>query len=107
MSEFWIYSEIGFWHVLDIKGYDHILFLIALSAPYAFKDWRRVLILVSVFTLGHTLALMLSVFEIVTIKTSLVEFLIPITILVTGLYNIFTAGKSAKGGNINLIAFIT
>jgi hypothetical protein len=54
MSEFWIYFQIGLRHVLDIKAYDHILFLIALTVPYAFKDWKRVLVLVSVFTLGHT-----------------------------------------------------
>jgi hypothetical protein len=107
MSEFMIYLEIGLRHVLDINAYDHILFLVALTVPYAFKDWKKVLILVSVFTLGHTLALLLSVFEIVTIKASLVEFLIPITILCTAVYNLFTSGKSARKDNINVTGFIT
>ncbi|MDR6966789.1 hypothetical protein J2X31_000787 [Flavobacterium arsenatis] len=107
MSEFLIYLEIGLRHVLDINAYDHILFLVALTVPYAFKDWKKVLILVSVFTLGHTLALFLSVFEIVTIKASLVEFLIPITIFCTAVYNLFTAGKSAKKENISVTGFIT
>lgn len=107
MSEFMIYLEIGLRHVLDINAYDHILFLVALTVPYAFKDWKKVLILVSVFTLGHTLALLLSVFEIVTIKASLVEFLIPITILCTAIYNLFTSGKSAKKDNISVTGFIT
>lgn len=107
MSEFMIYLEIGLRHVLDINAYDHILFLVALTVPYAFKDWKKVLILVSVFTLGHTLALLLSVFEIVTIKASLVEFLIPITILCTAVYNLFTSGKSAKKDNISVTGFIT
>ena len=107
MSEFMIYLEIGLRHVLDINAYDHILFLVALTVPYAFKDWKKVLILVSVFTLGHTMALFLSVFEIVTIKASLVEFLIPITILCTALYNLFTSGKSAKKDNISVTGFIT
>jgi len=102
-----IYLEIGLRHVLDINAYDHILFLVALTVPYAFKDWKKVLILVSVFTLGHTLALLLSVFEIVTIKASLVEFLIPITILCTAVYNLFTSGKSAKKDNISVTGFIT
>ena len=107
MSEFMIYLEIGLRHVLDINAYDHILFLVALTVPYAFKDWKKVVILVSVFTLGHTLALLLSVFEIVTIKASLVEFLIPITILCTAVYNLFTSGKSAKKDNVSVTGFIT
>lgn len=107
MSDFWIYLEIGFKHVLNIRAYDHVLFLMALSVPYAFKDWKRVLILVSIFTLGHTLALFLSVFNIVMIKESVVEFLIPITILTTALYNIFTSGKSSKSDSISIIGFIT
>ncbi|HRE79375.1 MAG TPA: HupE/UreJ family protein [Flavobacterium sp.] len=107
MSEFWLYFNIGLQHVLDIDGYDHVLFLIALTVPYAFKDWKRVLILVSLFTLGHTLALMLSVFEVVIIKASLVEFLIPITILITAFFHLFTAGKSGKKESITFVAFVT
>lgn len=106
MSAFLIYLEIGLRHVLDINAYDHILFLVALAVPYAFKDWKKILILVSVFTLGHTLALLLSVFEIVTIKASLVEFLIPMTILSTAVYNLFTSGKSAKKDNMGVVGFI-
>lgn len=107
MSEFWLYFNIGLQHVLDIEGYDHVLFLIALTVPYAFKDWKRVLILVSLFTLGHTLALMLAVFEVIIIKASLVEFLIPITILITALFHLFTAGKSGKKESITFVAFVT
>lgn len=107
MSEFWLYFNIGLKHVLDINGYDHVLFLIALSVPYAFKDWKKVLILVSLFTLGHTLALILSVYEIVIIKASLVEFLIPVTILITALFHLFTAGKSGKKESITFVAFVT
>ncbi len=107
MSEFWIYLEIGLQHVLDIKAYDHVLFLMALTVPYAFKDWKRVLLLVSIFTVGHTLALLLSVFEVLTVNSDLVEFLIPITIMITALYNLFTAGKTQKSDNINVVGFIT
>ncbi|MEN2402392.1 HupE/UreJ family protein [Flavobacterium sp. MC2016-06] len=107
MSQFWIYFQIGLKHVLDIHAYDHVLFLIALTVPYLFKDWKRILVLVSVFTLGHTLALLLSVFGIITIKVNLVEFLIPITILITALYHLFTAGKNAKNDGVNLVFFIT
>ncbi|ESU23079.1 hypothetical protein FEDK69T_12260 [Flavobacterium enshiense DK69] len=107
MSEFLTYFNIGLHHVLDINAYDHILFLIALVTPYAFKDWKRVLILVSLFTLGHTLSLILSVFGVLYIKPGLVEFLIPITILVTALFNLFTAGKSGKNESITFIALVT
>jgi hypothetical protein len=107
MSDFWIYIQIGFKHVLNINAYDHVLFLIALAVPYTFKDWKRILILVSIFTLGHTLALFLSIFNIVMIKASVVEFLIPITILTTALYNIFTSGKSSKSNSLSIIGFIT
>ena len=107
MSEFWIYFEIGLRHVLDLSAYDHVLFLIALSVPYAFKDWKRLLLLVSIFTIGHTLALLLSVFGVIIIKGNLVEFLIPITILIVAVFNLFTAGKSSKNESISVVVFIT
>lgn len=108
MSDFWIYFNVGLNHVLDINGYDHILFLIALTVPYEFKDWKRILILVSLFTLGHTLALFLSVFNVVTVKASWVEFLIPITILIAAFFNLFTAGKSSsKNESITFIGAVT
>lgn len=107
MSQFWIYFQIGLKHVLDINAYDHVLFLIALTVPYLFKDWKKIFLLVSIFTIGHTLALILSVYGIITIKVNIVEFLIPITILVTALYHLFTAGKTSKDSGVNLVFFIT
>ena len=107
MSEFWIYFQIGLKHVLDIHAYDHVLFLIALAIPYTFKDWKRIVLLVTLFTIGHTMALLLSVFGIIAIKVNVVELLIPITILITALFNLFTAGKSSKKESINLVFFIT
>jgi hypothetical protein len=107
MSDFWIYFKIGLHHVLDINGYDHVLFLIALTVPYAFKDWKRILFLVTIFTIGHTLALMLSVFNIVTVQANIIEFLIPITILITAFFNLFTAGKSSKQESLTFVGSIT
>ncbi len=86
MSEFWIYFEKGLRHILNPYAYDHILFLIALVLPFAFKDWMRLLLLVSVFSLGHSLALLLSIFGIVFVKGHFVEFLIPITILIVAFF---------------------
>ena len=107
MTEFWIYFKIGLHHVLDIRAYDHLLFLIAMTVPYAFKDWKRILILVSLFTIGHTIALILSVFGVIIIKVNLIEFMIPITIFATALFNLFTSGKSSKNESISFIGFVT
>lgn len=107
MEQLKFYFHLGLNHVLDFQAYDHILFLTVLTIPYLFKDWKRILILVSVFTLGHTLTLLLSVYGVLTIKGSYIEFLIPLTILVTALYNIFTAGKPTQKNGYGLILFIT
>ena len=107
MQDFWIFFKIGLHHVLDINAYDHVLFLIALTVPYTNKDWKKILILVTIFTAGHTLALLLSVFGIVAVKAKFVEFLIPVTILITASYNLFTAGKTSKTLCISFIGFVT
>ncbi|GAA0872907.1 HupE/UreJ family protein [Gangjinia marincola] len=106
MSQFWIYFELGLSHVLDWNGYDHILFLIVLAAPFTFRDWKKALILVTLFTLGHTAALVLSIYEIIAVNASLVEFLIPATILATAVYNIITGGKTAANSKILWISTI-
>jgi hypothetical protein len=107
MSEFWVYFQIGLHHVLDIQAYDHVLFMMALVLPFTFKDWKRLLFSVTLFTAGHTSALLLSVYEILVIKASIVELLIPITILSTAVFNLFTIGKTNRKENLNLIFLIT
>lgn len=107
MDAFFIYLNMGLNHVLDIKGYDHVLFLLALISPYAFKDWKRILFLVSIFTVGHTLALVLSVYNVVSVKASLVEILIPVTILIAALFALFTAGKTTKKESVTFVAGVT
>ena len=107
LNDFWFNVQYGMYHVLDINAYDHILFLIVLTVPYVFKDWKRVLLLVSVFTLGHTLSLLLASYKIIMVNASLVEFLIPITILIVALYNVFTAGKKAPSEKIGILFFST
>ena len=106
-EEFWFNVQYGINHVLDINAYDHVLFLIVLAVPYIFKDWKRVLMLVSVFTLGHTLSLILAVYGVVSINGKLVEFLIPITILIMAVFNVFTAGKTAKSNKVGVLFFST
>lgn len=87
MEEFIFYVRMGFNHVLDPNAYDHILFLLALAVPFTFKQWKAVLILVTIFTLTHCLSLGLSVYGWLTIPVIWIEFLIPITILFTALFN--------------------
>lgn len=107
MSQFWLYFKLGLDHVLDWQAYDHILFLIVLVAAYTFSSWKRILWLVTLFTIGHTLALFLSVYEIVQVDSAYVELLIPITIILTALYNIFTASKKELNKNHSWLYFTT
>jgi hypothetical protein len=103
LENFWFNVQYGMNHVLDINGYDHVLFLIVLAVPYAFKDWKRLLLLVSMFTLGHTLSLVLAAYGIVSVNGKLIEFLIPITILIAAIYNVFTTGKKDRSTKIGLL----
>lgn len=102
MDSFWFYFKEGLFHVLDWNAYDHILFLIVLTIPYLFGHWKRVVTLVSIFTLGHTLSLVLSAYGVIKVNTSLVELLIALTIIITALYNVFTAGKKKKNSKLGL-----
>lgn len=97
----------GVFHVLNLNAYDHILFLIVLAVPYLFKDWKRVLLLVTVFTLGHCVSLALTAYDVISVNVNLVEFLIPLTILVAALFNVFTAGKKSHNTKVGLLFFAT
>lgn len=88
MESFLIYLKLGFEHITDINGYDHILFILALCIIYSIREWKRVLILVTAFTLGHSLTLGLAVLEIINVDSALIEFLIPVTIILTCLANV-------------------
>lgn len=107
MSNFWIYFTLGLKHLYNINAYADILFLLALTVPYEFKSWKKILLLVSLFTAGHIVALMLSIFNIVTVKVSIVAFIIPILLLITALYTIISTGKSNKKDSIVFIAILT
>ena len=89
MNDFRLYFEIGFRHIADFRGIDHILFVMALCLRYQFSDWRKILVLVTAFTIGHSITLALSVFNIVQYSVKWIEFLIPVTIVVTTVSNVF------------------
>ena len=104
MDAFILYFKMGFYHVLDFSAYDHILFLIVLAVVFNFKQKSKVAWLVTLFTIGHSITLGLSAFGVVKVSTKLIEFLIPVTILITGFMNVFRAKKAASGSeSINLI----
>ena len=94
MTSFEAYLRLGFAHITDLEGYDHILFIIALCAVYGLRDWRRVLVLVTAFTVGHSITLALATLRLFTYRTEVIEWLIPVTILVTAIANLAAAGKS-------------
>ena len=89
MQDFWLYFQLGRDHIADWKGYDHILFVTALCLRYLIRDWRKVLVLVTAFTIGHSITLALSVLNYVSISVKWIEFLIPVTIVVTALSNVW------------------
>lgn len=88
MSELLVFVRLGFHHITDLEALDHILFLLALAAIYRGRDWRDSLWVISAFTVGHSVTLALAVTGALRLPTALIEFLIPVTIVVTGLENI-------------------
>lgn len=100
MSDFSLYFQLGFQHICDFQGYDHILFVTVLCGIYQLFEWKKVLILVTAFTIGHSVTLALSVLNLLHINTTLIEFLIPVTIVITALNNLVK--RSIPKKNINL-----
>jgi hypothetical protein len=100
MSTFLTFLELGFDHILDLDGYDHILFVLALCAVYSIYESKQVLILVTAFTIGHSITLALAVFNIVLIDSSLVELLIIVTIFATALSNLFKSHQAISKNKI-------
>jgi hypothetical protein len=97
MQDFPLYFQLGWQHILDWKGYDHILFVVVLCGTYTLPEWRKVLILVTAFTIGHSITLALSVLSLIRINMDLIEFLIPVTIVITAATNILSGKPKKKG----------
>lgn len=103
MSDIGFYFKEGIHHITDIKGYDHMLFIITLCAFYRFDQWKRLTVLVTAFTIGHSLTLALSSLDILRINQSLVETLIPVTILLTSIYNVVAKAKKDRKFALNYL----
>lgn len=101
MSDFWFYFSLGWEHIISAEALDHQLFIVALAAIYLLHDWKKVLVLVTAFTIGHSLTLALSVLDIFRFSGKWVEFLIPCTILITAISNLFQKDFSHKGLRLN------
>jgi len=104
MQDFSLYFELGRQHILDWRGYDHILFVMVLCGTYSLSEWKKVLILVTAFTLGHSVTLALSVLDFIQVNSALIEFLIPVTIVITAVSHIIS--KKAQNKAIKFKYFL-
>lgn len=104
MSSFQLYFKLGWQHILDIQGFDHILFVLALCAVYVVRDWNKILILITAFTIGHSLTLALATFNVVQVRAEVIEFLIPVTIAITAIFTLFRPKPNgSKGIQLNYL----
>lgn len=104
MESFIIYVQLGFEHIADIAGVDHMLFIMTLCALYKWQEWKKIIILVTAFTVGHSVTLALSALAVIKVNAGWIEFLIPCTIVVTGVSNIImTASESQRGVIYNYV----
>lgn len=95
MTTFELFLETGFHHILDIKGYDHILFVIVLCAAYSLDSWKKILWLITSFTIGHSVTLFLAANDFIHVETRITELLIAVTILAAALSNLFIKTENA------------
>ncbi len=101
MNDLGFYFKVGWDHIMSLDALDHILFVFVLAAIYTIRDWKQVLILVTAFTIGHSITLALSTFNIIEVGSELVEFLIPCTIVFTAITNLFQKNFSPKKIQLN------
>lgn len=101
MQDFLFYLNLGWEHIISLDALDHQLFVLALIAIYSYSDWKKILVLVTAFTIGHSVTLALSILDIVRVPSAWVEFLIPLTIVLTALGNILTKNKKQSQNKTN------
>ena len=101
MNDLAFYFKEGWQHIISLNAVDHQLFIIALAAIYIIKDWKKVLVLVTAFTIGHSLTLALSIYDVVRANEKWVEFLIPITIIITAIFNYFIKNFNKESLQLN------
>lgn len=104
MQDLGFYFDLGWHHIMDWEALDHLLFILALSAIYLLGNWKQVLVLITAFTIGHSLTLALSVYEVIRVNGKWVEFLIPCTIIATAVFNFLQ--RDFKPGSLRLNYFL-
>jgi hypothetical protein len=95
-AEFFDYLKIGWDHIIDAKAYDHLLFIMVLCAVFTYTEWRKILLIITAFTIGHSLTLALSALNLIVLDASHIDILIPLTILLTALANIIRKKKKEE-----------
>lgn len=103
MSEFVFYLKQGVNHIIDPEGIDHMVFVITMCAFYKFEDWKKTAVLITAFTIGHSITLVLAGFQLIRVNATLVETLIPVTILATSIFNVAELNKKNVAFNANYI----
>lgn len=101
MNDLAFFFKEGWQHIISFNALDHQLFIVSLSAIYILKDWKKVLVLVTAFTIGHSLTLALSIYDVIRANEKWVEFLIPITIIITAIFNYFAKDLSKESLQLN------
>jgi hypothetical protein len=101
MDDFTFYFSLGWHHIINREALDHLMFITALAAIYLIKNWKQVLVLVTAFTIGHSLTLALSTYDIIRVKSDWVEFLIPLTIVITAVFNLLLKDFTPKKLRLN------
>lgn len=103
MYDFGLWFSTGWHHIIDVYGYDHILYIMVLTALYTYKEWKLLLALITAFTIGHSATLAASTYQMVQVKSGFIEMLIPVTIMVTCLYNLFNRNRNIQNMRVNYI----
>lgn len=99
MQDFWLYFQLGWRHILSWQGYEHILFIVALCVIYALPDWKKVFFLILAFTIGYSITLPLNYLKFIPTPPLVIKFLIPATVLILAIANIFNKRPKRKGAN--------
>ena len=103
MHNSWLWFSTGLQHILDFNGYDHICYVTALTVLFPVQEWKKLLVLVTAFTIGHSLTLALSVLNFISPPQKIIECLIPITIIATCVYNLISVKNPPKGVSFNYV----
>ncbi len=106
MNSFWIWFSTGLQHILDLNGFDHILFVTLLVLTYYYDKWVKLLLLISAFTVGHSISLALSVTNVIHLDQTLVEFLIGLSILITAIFNLVNYKRTDQKNSVFLLFIV-